>query len=60
MTPEKRVSELLYHVAKLTYAQRQYLQGDGPAEQVVELAADVGNCALMVVDGLGLLVPGRQ
>lgn len=59
MTPEKRVSELLYHVAKLAYAQRQYLQGDGTSEQVVEFAADVGNCALMVADGLGLLGVGE-
>ncbi len=57
MTPDKRINELLYHVAKLSYAQRQYLQGDGDAEQVREFAADVGNCALMVADGLGLLIP---
>lgn len=56
MSPEQRISELLYHTAKLAYAQRQYLQGDGDAEKVLEFAADVGNCALMVVDGLGLLL----
>ncbi len=55
MTPEQRISELLYHVAKLAYAQRQFLQGDGDPEKVLEFAADVGNCSLMVVDGPGLL-----
>ncbi|HEY4452362.1 MAG TPA: hypothetical protein VGN13_12305 [Solirubrobacteraceae bacterium] len=55
MTPDQRIAELLYHVAKLTYAQRQFLQGDGDASAVLEFAADCGNCALMVVDGLGVL-----
>lgn len=44
------VSEVLYHAAKLTYAVRQYEQGDGELEKVREFAADVGNCALMVAD----------
>jgi uncharacterized protein YcaQ len=55
--PRVLVSEVLYHAAKLSYALRQFQQGDGPPERVLEFAADVGNTALMVADAAGVLVP---
>lgn len=50
MSSRDAVAELLYHAAKLSYAVRQFEQGDGPIEDVCEFAADCGNCALMVLD----------
>ena len=50
------VSEVLYHAAKLSYALRQYRQGDGPAERVLEFAADTANMAMMVADSAGVLL----
>lgn len=53
--PRVLVSEVLYHAAKLSYALRQHRQGDGPAQSVVEFAADTANMALMVADSAGVL-----
>lgn len=55
MTYREAVGEVLYHAAKLTYAARQYDQGDGPAEKIREFAADVANCSMMVADICGVL-----
>lgn len=49
------VAEVLYHAAKLSYALRQAEQGDGDPDKVLEFAADVGNCAMMVADCAGVL-----
>jgi hypothetical protein len=50
MSPGEAIGEVLYHAAKLSYAARQFGQGDGSIEQVREFAADVANCALMTLD----------
>lgn len=57
MNGREAVNEVLYHAAKLSYALRQYEQGDGPADKILEFAADIGNCAMMVADVAGVLVP---
>lgn len=49
------VTEVTYHTAKLMYALRQYEQGDGDWEDVLEFAADTANCSLMVADCAGVL-----
>lgn len=53
--PRVLVGEILYHAAKLSYALRQFQQGEGPAGDVLEFAADVGNTALMAADAAGVL-----
>jgi len=50
MNESEAVAEVLYHAAKLSYAVRQFRQGDGRIEKVREFAADVANCALMTLD----------
>lgn len=44
--------DLVYHVAKLQVAVREKYQ-----RGVMELAADVGNCAMFVADVVGALTP---
>jgi ribosomal protein L34E len=58
MSHGERVAELHYHASKLTYAERQYrnrTEYTPGGLKVVEFAADVGNCAMMILDGHGLL-----
>jgi hypothetical protein len=58
MTPAEAVAELLYHAGKLSLAVREVGSGKAPDPRtagfhpadVQEFAADVANCALMVLD----------
>lgn len=58
MSPAQSVAELLYHAGKLSLAVREVGSGKAPdprtsgftIEDVREFAADVANCALMVLD----------
>ena len=43
-------SEVLYHVAKLVFASHKLTNGNETKEHVLEYAADVANCAMMVAD----------
>lgn len=55
MSSRDAIAEVLYHAAKLAYAARQHLQGEGEMDRVREFAADVANCALMTADIHGAL-----
>lgn len=60
MTPAQAVAELLYHAGKLAVAVRQVQRDPDPRIQLTEAevreyAADTANCALMVLDVMGLL-----
>jgi hypothetical protein len=60
MSGREAVSEVLYHAAKLAYALRQFERGEGEGRQVLEFAADVANCSMMVADVAGVLVEGER
>jgi hypothetical protein len=51
------ISEVTYHTAKLMYALRQYEQGDGLPDKVLEFAADTANCCMIVVDCADVIEP---
>lgn len=60
-TVTESVLEIYRHVAKLDHAVRMYQSGQigasGSALKVQEFAADIGNCALLLLIRLGIL-PG--
>lgn len=60
MDERQAVSEVLYHAAKLAYAARKFKRGAAAPAVVLEYAADVANCALMVADVCGVLEPWTE
>jgi hypothetical protein len=58
MSEREAVSEVLYHAAKLAYAARKHRHERTHGDDVLEFAADVANCALMVADVCRVLHSG--